>query len=794
MGIIDNVRSLFSNTSTKKEVKLVEQKENEEVGRLISPVFREIPPNSKAGKFLTEGFRSWAFIAISSIADEICTTKVGLYKKTTDGWDEVEKHPALALIEKPNNFQTKAEFLWLTSIYWLSEGEAPIYLNSPKNPTEMVLLNPERLTVIFDEKNIVGGYNYRQSNGTLSRIPAENVLMLKMPSLTSPFRGAGVMRYIAQTLDIDNYIEEYLKLFFYNDTTPGAVLETEQELTKGIIERLKLQFQNRHQGVKNSHKLSVLEKGMKYHKISSGINELQLKELNDMIRDKVLASFKVPKSVLGIVEDVSRSNAEASSFSFTKRSVQPKLLMIEEQLNQFLLAKFPGTETMEFEFESPVFEDKLLDAQVNQIAINSGWLTVNEVRGNLGLDPLEEEAPEDITGTQEDVEDDNEDEPTKGKYAKPKGTRIREKKRPETLVQIMKDILMDEKPTPKKFYSENELVEFHDKKIMFLDHLEKDYIANLNKHFKKIKRNLLGQIEGKTAKTKGVDINLQIDIEESVDSMVKISSPVLTEAVVLESSLTYALLGLHNTLTPTQDIVKDFIAKRTLKLGKESTQTTQDAVDKIVKDWSERGASWTELRSDLTKYFDDEGTGTRARADMIARTELSNATGFAQQEVYKETGAVGKQWLTSVDERVCPYCDSMNDKYGSGMTVSITENFFNKGDTMPDGTTNDWEAVDTPPLHPNCRCDIIPVYSESKSNKPELIKRYEALRDERLAKEAQEKAIALKEAELLAKEQAIDEKAKMKDVELSIKKNILKEKAKELDEAISELAETKRLL
>ena len=86
------------------------------------------------------------------------------------------------------------------------------------------------------------------------------------------------------------------------------------------------------------------------------------------------------------------------------------------------------------------------------------------------------------------------------------------------------------------------------------------------------------------------------------------------------------------------------------------------------------------------------------------------------------------------------------------------------------------------------------MYTDSKSNKPELTKRYEALRDERIATEEKEKAHAHKEAELLAKEQAIDEKAKMKDAELSIKKNILKEKSKELDEAISELAETKRLL
>jgi HK97 family phage portal protein len=709
MSFIDNILGYFRQ---EKEVEVVKQKQDEEVGRIIQPIFREIPPNSKAGKFLSEGFRSWAFIAISAIADEVATTELVLYNKKSEDWEPIENHPVLSLLEKPNSFQTKEDFLWLATIYWLSEGEAPIYLNSPKNPTEMVLLNPEKLTMEFDNKKIIGGYKYQQSNGTTTMIPAENVLMLKMPSTASPFRGTGIMKYIAQTLDIDNYIEEYLKLFFFNDTTPGATIETDQELTKSIIERLKNQFTARHQGVKNSHKLAVLEKGLKYHKISSNMNELQLKELNDLIRDKVLAAFKCPKSVLGIVEDVNRANAEASSYSFSRRAVLPKLKMIESQLNQFLLPKFNSTEKLWFEFETPVFQDKLVDAQVWALGVQNGWLTVNEVREEIGLDQLDEEdlIPE---IPQEEEETPPEEDEEQGKFAKPK--RIREKKRPDALVEIMKDIISEENPEPKKFYSEDELVKFHDDKIMFMNFIERDYIGDLRKNFRRQKRELLKQIEGKSVKDNS--LNLQLDADKEVLNMIKLSQPYLYEAIVKESELTYALLGLRGRLTPTSDLVKNFVNKRTIKLGKETTETTQRAIDRIVKDWGEKQGSWTDLRSSIDTYFfdyDDE-LQPKGRAAMIARTELSNATGFAQQEVYKETGAVGKQWLTATDERVCEECESMNDKYGSGMIVGIGENFFNKGDELPSGETNDWEAVDTPPLHPSCRCDIIPIYEESRS-------------------------------------------------------------------------------
>lgn len=751
----------------------VSMKQDEQVGKLVAPVFREVPPNSKAGKFLTEGFRSWAFIAISAIADEISTTTLKIYKRESAGWTEVENNPALQLMEKPNSFQTKEEFFWLASIYWLAEGEAPIYLNSLKNPTEMVLLNPERLSVVFDNKNIIGGYKYRQTGGGETKIPAENIIMLKMPSVHSPFRGAGVMRYISQTLDIDNYIEEYLKLFFFNDTTPGAVLESDHEMSDNIIKRLKQQFVNRHQGIRNSHKLAVLEKGLKYHKISSNINELQLKELNDITRDKVLASFKVPKSVLGIVEDVNRSSAETSDYTFSKRAVLPKLKMIEGQLNQFLLPKFTGGDMLWFEFESPVFEDKKQNAEIYAMAIQNGWMTVDEVREEQGLDPLGMDDEEENTHGQDE---------TLGKFAKPKEVKIAKgKKRPDALTAIMKDILDSETPTIKKEWSRDELEVFHSEKIMFTEFIERDFIDDLKKNFRRQERKLLKQIEGKSVKENG--INLQLDMEEEVKEMIRITNPYLYDAIVKESALTYRLLGLQNTLRATDDLVKDFVSKRTVKLGTEASKTTQDAVDKIVKDWTETGGAWTELRDSLREYFDAEGdSGAKARANTIARTELSNATGFAQQEVYKDTGAVGKKWLTATDERVCEMCASMEDKNGNGMTVGISENFFDKGAVLPNGAINSWEPVETPPLHPNCRCDIIPVYEQSKINRDSFTKVFEAKRDEIEAEEKRLSDIKAKESEIQAKELSLIEKEeKIAKAEAKVKADKAKaKKAKDI--------------
>lgn len=760
MNFFDKVKGLFKNEAEEKQE--ISTKEND-IGGVIAPIFREIPPDSKGGKFLTEGLRSWAYIAITAIADEISTTDLNLFRKQGKDWVIIDENQVLDLIEKPNNFQTKEEFLWLTSVFLLAEGEAPWYLDSPKNPTQMVLINPYNLSVIYDATSLIGGYNYRQSNGILKKIDKEQIVFLKLPNFQTPFRGMGIMKYIAQTLDIDNFIEEYLKLFFYNDTTPGAVLQTDMELNKTIIQRLKTQFQIRHQGVKNSHKLAVLEKGLKYQKISSNINELQLKELNDIIRDKVLAAFKVPKSVLGIVEDVNRASAESSSYSFSKRAVLPKLKLIEGQLNQFLIPKFSEGQNLWFEFENPVPEDKLQQATYWVQAINAGWMTANEVREEIGLDPLEEE-PADNEG---DVVDDDEEDNQPAK-----SNRKRRTKSQDGFVEIMKDILESEeaKKQPKKEFNKDEVIKYHDDKIFFMNVLEADFKRDLKRNFQRQKKYLLNQITGKSV-TKGNSINLTLDEEKEIELMIKFASPHMLEAVLQEGKLADAFLGLEGTLSAQDEIVKNFLKKRTLKLGKSTTETTQNTVDNIVKDWVETGGSWIDLRNNIASYLDDT-----ARADTIARTELAKSTGFAQQEVYQQAGAVGKKWITAQDEAVCDGCAEMD-----GQITEVMDNYFDKGDSFTTSSGHtfdfDFDAVDNAELHPNCRCDIIPVFEESKSTKNNFKKKIQERKDKIKTEKEKEKMLEEKEKRLNELElKAIEKEQDVAKIEDKLAKELKKVK------------------
>ena len=104
---------------------------------------------------------------------------------------------------------------------------------------------------------------------------------------------------------------------------------------------------------------------------------------------------------------------------------------------------------------------------------------------------------------------------------------------------------------------------------------------------------------------------------------------------------------------------------------------------------------WT--AAELADKLQDGYAFGDARAEMIARTEMASAQVQGSLEGYRESGVVeSKEWLTA--DGCCDDCQDLN-----GVVVSLDEEFPNDGG-------------DGPPLHPQCKCAIIPVVFQDENN------------------------------------------------------------------------------
>jgi len=104
----------------------------------------------------------------------------------------------------------------------------------------------------------------------------------------------------------------------------------------------------------------------------------------------------------------------------------------------------------------------------------------------------------------------------------------------------------------------------------------------------------------------------------------------------------------------------------------------------------------------------DPARQTRARSIMIARTETRRAQIDAQVTSWEATKLVaGKQWLVAPNP--CQFCQVA----GKTGVLPFRKPFYKLGEVLVGSKGGrmllDYETIYGPPLHPNCRCDLLPV-------------------------------------------------------------------------------------
>lgn len=197
-----------------------------------------------------------------------------------------------------------------------------------------------------------------------------------------------------------------------------------------------------------------------------------------------------------------------------------------------------------------------------------------------------------------------------------------------------------------------------------------------------------------------------IDWSAAVDAFTEAVKPVLLTVVSETGRQVLADLGLDaSQFNPFAEAIVRFNDARSTKIAKDVSDETEKQLRATLTEGFSASESTYELRARVESVM---GSASTVRADRISRTEVARAQGFADIEAWTQSGVVsGKEWFTAEDEHVCPFCDAMDNK-----VVGLEENFFDKGDVLTaDGKKLDLSYDDVPscPLHPNCRCTLLPA-------------------------------------------------------------------------------------
>jgi len=722
-----------------KEI-VIEEKQAEDLFASSSFLLTgEVPADRNTKEQLESSF-GWVYACVGVIADEIAQITIRLFKTTKAGSEEVPLHPILDILSRANDFTTKFDLMWLTTNYLELTGEAPWFLVYENNrPSQIILLRPDRLKVIPGENvnQIIKGYKYDIGGGKEIDLAFNEVVFLRYPNPAKPFRGAGTLQAAALTFDIDTFSEQWNKKFYANSARPDSVLSTEQKLTRTQIESLEKRLK-KFKTITNAHKMMVLQKGLKYETMAISQKDMDFMKQQEFSRDKILGIFRVPKAVLGLVQDSNRSNTEAADSIFAKRTIKPKMTRIIQQLNEFLLPLFPGMEGHFLSFDDPVPENSEDATKAKESALKNGYATINEIRGRSDLEsvgpegdkiripnnlvPIDQtDVPEEKNVSQENLE--------YYRQMKARGRKGEEKKKilkkvkdemvkqiEENVVELMKgqivkpkkviekkDIKQDDNISPE----ERKKLDYQEKQLRIADKFEDSFLRKVQSVFREQRDSIIRKLSSKAIDPK--DFKLNPDVEGKIFS--NETKEIVLDIIQEESEEAFNFLEIEDQLDLNSSSVQNYTDVTTFRYGREVTKTTNKQVENVIALGVNKGESIPQITERVKGLFDQISKG---RAVRITRSETIRAANFATQESYIQSDVVlAKEWLTSLDERVCQYCMPMN-----GRVVGLKDPYhkFNEKFQGVDGGVLrfNYTEIQYPPLHPNCRCTIIPVVSKSQ--------------------------------------------------------------------------------
>lgn len=611
-----------------------------------------------------EFYYGQVYACIDAIAGAVGSNGFTLQRKLNKTNARVMKHPLLDILNKPNPFQTGTDLLYIISSHIDAHGVSYLYPvpNGNGKIVELWALDPARISIVRTN-DFIGGFVYKNPKGTRIPFESDELIPIMRPNPFDQQSGVSTIEMARHQLESDINAIEWNKRFFENGANPSGVLTSEKELKESEFTRLKAQFSKKYTGIKNMHKPMLLEGGLKWQQVSLKQKDMDYIEQRKFTRDDILSIFKVPKPIVAISDDVNRANAETAEYVFAKLTVLPRLELIFEKLNRFLMPLFPATENLDLVPNNPVPENAELKLKRNTQAVNK-WLTINEVRAEDGYEPL-----------------DGGDILYQPSNLLPAGVDT------NTGKAIVKSADNDKK--------------YLDKKYKVFDAIEKELQDKLRQHL----QILITDIRKKankakaTKKKQSVPEALQEVLPDNAEEWKSLTAEILLkyDQTMYESAIEL-LVEFYDL--PVNFNLENSGAISWLKGRAKSSATTvwdtllNRAREVIADQISQDVVDIAELKKAVADTLQEEADW---RVERIARTELITSYGESNYQMMVDSKVVAEvKWLSIRDERQCKICKALD-----GKTAKVGEEFI----YTVNGSTHN---VLHEPAHIQCRCDVVP--------------------------------------------------------------------------------------
>jgi HK97 family phage portal protein len=336
---------------------------------------------------------SVVYACIRLISNTIGMLPFTLHQEVSEGKSryasEKPLYKVLYRLANPNMtaYQFKSSMQALTLMYGNSYalkktlGSGEVY--------ELEILRPWDMTVTLNKKG-QRVYTYKDGFNVMEYQASK---IFHLPGLSfDGIQGYSPIQIMRNEIGLGIALQEFGSRYFSNSTNIGGVAEHPGKLGEKARTNLKTDLQENFSNINNSHKLIILEEGMKYQKIGIPANDAQFIESRKFELEEIARYFGIQLHMIQNLDRSTNNNIEQQSIEFKTYAIQPwavtweqetwrSLLTLDEQ-NQNYYAKFNLNALMRGDYKTRM--------EGYRTGVQMGLYSLNEVRRLEDMNPIEQ--------------------------------------------------------------------------------------------------------------------------------------------------------------------------------------------------------------------------------------------------------------------------------------------------------------------------------------------------------------------------------------------------------------------
>jgi HK97 family phage portal protein len=229
-------------------------------------------------------------------------------------------------------------------------------------------------------------YRINGTDGQHVTVTAEQMVHIPLFAYGENDRGLSPVEHHRVTMGLATATQLYGAKFYEQGASPSGIIKVPGELNAEQAQQLRESFGRKHEGIDKMHKVAVLTGGADFQMMSMKIADMELVETLHWGVESIARIYGVPLHLLQYPGgNSSYASVEAVGIEWLRLGLGPLVARIEAGLQRLIVG---DTTFVRFNLDSLLRPTTKERYDAYAIALNNGWLSLNEIRALEDRSPI----------------------------------------------------------------------------------------------------------------------------------------------------------------------------------------------------------------------------------------------------------------------------------------------------------------------------------------------------------------------------------------------------------------------